>query len=87
MAFFLQNAAPDQELRRVATAGMLQEYVVLRAQTERLLDSPKSSQFIKSFTDYWLDLRKVYQISPDPVMYADYYLDDLLWPGCLGYES
>ena len=78
LSFFLQNTAPDQELRSLAADGRLCDPQVLRAATDRLLDSPKSAQFIEHFTDYWLDLRKVSEVSPDPVMYSDYYLDDLL---------
>ena len=62
----------------MSDAGRLGNSDVLRKQTDRLLDSPKSIQFIEHFTDYWLDLRKVHEVSPDPVMYSDYYLDDLL---------
>ncbi|MEO7415126.1 MAG: DUF1592 domain-containing protein, partial [Opitutaceae bacterium] len=78
LAYFLQNTAPDAELRAVAATGRLHDSAVLRAQTERLLDSPKSAQFVAAFTDYWLDLRKVESVSPDPVLYGDYHLDDLL---------
>ena len=78
LAFFLQNTAPDQVLRAEAANNRLHLPAVLRAQTNRLLDSPKSAKFIESFTDYWLDLRKVPLISPDPISYSDYYLDDLL---------
>ena len=78
LAFFLQNTAPDDELRAVAKSGRLHDPAVLRAQTERLLTSPKSRQFVAAFSDYWLELRKINDVSPDPVMYGDYYLDDLL---------
>lgn len=78
LAFFLQNTAPDEALRNAATAKRLHDPAELRAQTDRLLNGHKSAQFIESFTDHWLDLRNVKVISPDPVMYADYYLDDLL---------
>ncbi len=78
LAFFLQNTSPDAELRAVAAAGRLRDPAVLRAQTDRLLAAPPSAQFVTAFTDFWLDLRKVSDVSPDPVMYSDYYLDDLL---------
>ncbi len=78
LAFFLQNTAPDAELRALAAAGRMRDKSVLRAQTERLLNSPKSAQFVTAFTDYWLELRKVESVSPDPVLYGDYFIDDLL---------
>ncbi len=78
LAFFLNNTAPDAELRRLAASGTLRQPAVLRTQTERLLNSHKSEQFIAAFLDYWLDLRKMTGSAPDPILYNDYYLDDLL---------
>lgn len=83
LALFLQNTAPDAELRAAAAAGQLRDPAGLRAQTERLLADPKSAQFINAFTDYWLDLRRVTAVSPDPVLYADQFQDDLLNESCL----
>lgn len=48
------------------------------AQTERLLQDPKSRRFVDAFLDYWLDLRKADATSPDAELYPDYYLDDYL---------
>ena len=78
LALFLWNSAPDAGLRRLADAGRLRDPAVLRAQTERLLADPKSRRFVDGFLDYWLDLRKLLNNSPDPALYGDYYLDDLL---------
>src|SRR5204863_6861168 len=50
----------------------------LRAQTERLLNDPKSRRFVEAFLDCWLDLRKIIATAPDGNLYPDYYLDDLL---------
>lgn len=78
LSFFLWNTAPDAELRRLAERGELRRPEVLRAQTERLLASPKARQFVDAFLDYWLDLRKMGATAPDATLYPDYYLDDLL---------
>ncbi len=51
---------------------------MLRAQTERLLDDPRSRRFVEAFTDYWLDLRKIDDTSPSTTLYNDYELDDPL---------
>jgi mono/diheme cytochrome c family protein len=78
LALFLWNSAPDDELRALAARGQLRRPDVLRAQTERLLNSPKSRQFTDAFLDYWLDLRRINATSPDAELYSDYYLDDLI---------
>ncbi len=83
LSYFLTNAAPDQGLRELARSGQLHDPAVLRTQTERLLNGPKSTQFVNAFLDYWLDLRKMVGAAPDPILYGDYYLDDLLTESAL----
>ncbi len=78
LALFLWNTAPDAELRTLAASGRLTNPEVLRAQTERLLNDPKSRRFVDAFTDYWLDLRKIDDSSPSTTLYNDYELDDPL---------
>ena len=63
---------------QLAAQNRLQEPVVLRAQAKRLLADPKSQRFVTAFLDYWLDLRKLNNTSPDASLYPDYYLDDFL---------
>jgi hypothetical protein len=78
LSYFLTNSAPDAELRRLAANGEIVQPKVLRAQTQRLLDDPRSQQFLDAFLDYWLDLRKLNENTPDVILYPDYYIDDLL---------
>ena len=51
---------------------------MLRAETERLLNDPKSRRFVDAFPDYWLDLRKIDDTSPSATIYNDYELDEPL---------
>ena len=56
LAYFLWSAPPDEKLYAAASAGELKRPEVLRAQTARLLQDPRSSAFINSFTHQWLDM-------------------------------
>jgi hypothetical protein len=78
LALFLWNSEPDAALRAKAARGELHRPEVLRAETERLLADPKSQRFADAFLDYWLDLRKMTETTPDTSLYNDYYLDDSL---------
>jgi hypothetical protein len=78
LSYFLWNTEPDATLRQLAEHNQLQNPTVLRAQTQRLLEDSKSQRFVQAFLDYWLDLRKLNNTSPDSSLYPDYYLDDFL---------
>jgi len=78
LSFFLWNSEPDEALRACAGRGELRQPGVLRAETERLLNDPKSRRFVEAFADYWLDLRKIDDTAPSSTLYNDYELDDPL---------
>jgi mono/diheme cytochrome c family protein len=78
LALFLWNSTPDPALRARAERGELHQPDVLRKETERLLNDPKSRRFVDAFTDYWLDLRKIDDTSPSATIYNDYELDEPL---------
>jgi hypothetical protein len=78
LALFLWNSEPDEALRTLAARGQLHHDNVLQAQTERMLNDPKSQRFLESFTDYWLDIRKMEETTPSITLYNDYNLDDML---------
>jgi hypothetical protein len=76
LSYFLWNAPPDAQLRKVTPA-------TLRAEAKRLLDHPRSRDFVNAFLDYWLDLRKLTDNTPDQTLYPESYLDDLLMESAL----
>jgi hypothetical protein len=78
LSYFAWNAPPDPDLSKLAADGSLRRPDIVRAQVDRLLNSPRSRDFINAFLDYWLDLRKIGDTTPDVTLYPDYYLDDLL---------
>ncbi len=78
LSYFLWNSEPDSELRGLAAQHKLHQQNALLAQADRLLSDRRSQRFVDAFLDYWLDLRKTENASPDEVLYPDYYLDDYL---------
>lgn len=78
LSYFLWNSEPDDTLRTLADQGALRNPKTLSAQTDRMLADPRAQQFVDAFLDYWLDLRKTNNTSPDETLYPDYYLDDFL---------
>jgi hypothetical protein len=78
LALLLWNSAPDERLMDLAKSGKISDPAVLRAETERMIDDPKSRRFVEAFTDYWLDLREIDDNSPSTTLYNDYELDDPL---------
>jgi mono/diheme cytochrome c family protein len=80
LSYFLWNSAPDETLLDLARNGTLRDPQVLRQQTERLLDDPKSNRFTKDFVNQWLGLRAIDDTSPDGKLYPEYAENDLLKP-------
>jgi Protein of unknown function (DUF1592)/Protein of unknown function (DUF1588)/Protein of unknown function (DUF1585)/Protein of unknown function (DUF1587)/Protein of unknown function (DUF1595)/Planctomycete cytochrome C len=78
LALFLWNSEPDLALRERAAKGELHRPEVLRAETDRMLNDPKSERMVEAFLDYWLEVRKMYDTTPDIALHNDYYLDDAL---------
>jgi hypothetical protein len=84
LSYFLWNSRPDAQLKELAVRGELHRPKILRQQTDRLLNDPRSRQFINAFLDYWLDLRLIEGTAPDAELYPDYQLDDLLVESMIG---
>jgi hypothetical protein len=63
LSYFLWSSMPDEELFREARARTLRAN--LRRQVVRMLDDPRSAQFVENFTGQWLQLRKLGGVNPD----------------------
>lgn len=72
LSYFLTRSTPDAQL----LTARLGRPEVLRAQTERLLNSDKVDRFVTDFTDGWLNLRDIEFTTPDKQLYPEY--DELL---------
>ena len=78
LSHFLWNSRPDDELAELAKKGRLQEAATLSAQTDRLIADPRFEQFVQTFANEWLDLRKLRRDIPDERLYPEYRKDDYL---------
>jgi mono/diheme cytochrome c family protein len=72
LSFFLWSAGPDRELIDLAAAGRLHDPEVLRAQTHRMLADARSDSLVTNFGFQWLNVGRIDNIQPDPVLYPDF---------------
>ena len=59
LSYFLWSAPPDATLQNLAMSGDLMKPEVLAAQAERLLNDPRSADFLEAFTHQWLGLDRI----------------------------
>ena len=76
LSYCFWSSPPDDELMELARQGELSITDVLRGQVDRMLNSPKSEQFISSFVGQWLDINQIDATTPDTKLYPEY--DDIL---------
>lgn len=72
LSYFLWSTMPDQQLLDIAKSGTLKNPDVLSNQVQRMLDDPKCWQFIRQFTDQWLDLSSVNRVAVNPQYYKQW---------------
>ncbi len=65
LSYALWTTMPDKQLRKLADEGKLSDPKVFHGEVKRLIDDPKSEQFIASFTDQWLNLKEIEFTAPD----------------------
>lgn len=78
LSHFLTNTRPDAALRACASEKQLRDPDTLRRETERLIAGTSFERFVKSFTDYWLNLRHIRRDEPDIRLHPEYRFDDYL---------
>lgn len=59
LSYFLWGSPPDATLRGLAKSGQLLEPAILEAQTNRLLDDPRSAGFVEPFVSQWLAMDRL----------------------------
>ena len=66
LSYFLWSSMPDGELFRLADAGKLSDPTVLKAQTLRMIASPKSTSLARHFAGQWIGFEKMISVvDPD----------------------
>jgi mono/diheme cytochrome c family protein len=78
LSHFLTDGPPDKLLRQASFDRTLRRREVLIDHTRRLIGHEDFEQFIRHFTDYWLDLRHLRRDAPDERLYPEYRLHDYL---------
>jgi mono/diheme cytochrome c family protein len=67
LSYFLWSSMPDRELFQIADQGKLRDPKVLRAQTLRMIQDPKFTNFSRHFAGRWLEFDKMIdRAEPDP---------------------
>ena len=72
LSYFLWSTMPDARLMDLADRGLLSDSQVLRNETYRMLDDPRSWAFVEQFTDQWLDLQGVHRVAINPNYYPQF---------------
>jgi hypothetical protein len=72
LSFFLWGGAPDAELLKSATTGLLGTPAVLAKQVRRMLLDPRSEALATRFAAQWLRLQDLDKIRPDALLYPYY---------------
>jgi Protein of unknown function (DUF1592)/Protein of unknown function (DUF1588)/Protein of unknown function (DUF1587)/Protein of unknown function (DUF1595)/Protein of unknown function (DUF1585)/Planctomycete cytochrome C len=70
LSYFLWSTMPDEELSMEAREGTLRTN--LRRQVSRMLDDPRSGQFVESFAGQWLQLRRLGGVTPDKDLFPGF---------------
>lgn len=72
LAYWLWNGPPDEPLLAAARDRSLRRPEVLRAQVDRLLADPRGERFTRDFARQWLELGRLDETNPDPLLYPEY---------------
>ncbi len=59
LSYFLWGSPPDSTLRELGDTGELLQPAVLEEQTNRMLNDPRSMEFVKAFSRQWLNMDRL----------------------------
>ncbi|QDV47476.1 hypothetical protein Enr13x_73850 [Stieleria neptunia] len=72
LSYFLWSGPPDAELLELAEKNELHIPETLRQQVDRLIDDPRSNEFVAGFVHQWLDMERLDFFQFDVNLYRDF---------------
>jgi hypothetical protein len=72
LSYFLWSGPPDEPLLAAARDGSLLQPEVLARQVDRLIDDPKSDEFVRGFVHQWLDMQRLDFFQFDTRLFRDF---------------
>jgi len=69
LSYFLWSSMPDDRLFELASTGQLRNPETLTSEVDRLINDPRSQEFVEQFSDQWLDLGGMNRIAVNPEYY------------------
>ena len=72
LSFFLWSSIPDSELLALAEKSELHDPVILKQQTQRMLQDPRAEALIRNFGGQWLALRAIDLVDPQVAIFPEF---------------
>ncbi|MEM6978913.1 MAG: DUF1592 domain-containing protein [Planctomycetota bacterium] len=72
LSYMLTGTMPDEQLRRAADAGKLNQPWQIKKHVDRLLQTKNGRRFVPDFTGQWLDLVDIDFTEPDRRLFRDF---------------
>ncbi|MCP5144556.1 MAG: DUF1592 domain-containing protein [Gammaproteobacteria bacterium] len=71
LSFFLWSQGPDEELIKLATAGLLADSKVLEQQVTRMMADDRAQALVENFALAWLNVDELHEIQPQDPTFND----------------
>jgi len=72
LSYFLWSGPPDEQLLAAARSGELLQPPVLAREVDRLIDDPRSDEFVRGFVHQWLDMQRLDFFQFDTRLFRDF---------------
>lgn len=72
ISYFLWSSMPDDELLMMAHRGQITDQKRLLEKVGRMIQDPRSNQFVEHFAGQWLQLRNLDVVEPDKKKFSSY---------------